>query len=148
MYTGLHVKIIKIIIRSYFWSKYHLFQILFLIGMALREERRTFDAGDLSFSFVAKASRGDDDVSAGGGGGGGGATSLLAKLEETLSQNLTAHQGQRDLLAWVLKVAYQFKKKINQFVNFLPTLLESSNNIELSVKTRHKTVLTELTECL
>ena len=88
--------------------------------MALREERRTFDAGDLSFSFVAKASRGDgdDDVSGGGGGGGGGATSLLAKLEETLSQNLTAHQGQRDLLAWVLKVAYQFKKKINNLSIF------------------------------
>ena len=78
--------------------------------MALREERRTFDAGDLSFSFVAKASRGDSDDDVSVSGGGGGATSLLAKLEETLSQNLTAHQGQRDLLAWVLKVTYKFKK--------------------------------------
>ena len=112
--------------------------------MALREERRTFDAGDLSFSFVAKASRGDDDVSAGGGGGGGGATSLLAKLEETLSQNLTAHQGQRDLLAWVLKVAYKILKK-STICRF--SAYAVGNNIELSIKTRDKTVLTELTEC-
>ena len=64
--------------------------------MALREERRAFESGDLSFNFVERANAVPSDDADG--------SSLSAKLEATMSQNRPVHQGQRTLLSWVLKV--------------------------------------------
>ena len=69
-------------------------QILFLVGIALYEERRSLASDDKTFNFVEKAQAKSADFP----------MSLIEKLEEHLNGNRGPHLGQRELLTWVVKV--------------------------------------------
>ncbi|XP_021345433.1 E3 ubiquitin-protein ligase UBR2-like isoform X2 [Mizuhopecten yessoensis] len=89
--------------RSRSWSEGQLDRILYIIGLALLEQRRAITEGDNSFNFLSKAL--DDEKN------------IMSIMEGLVgSANLT-HESTKDLLTWTLKLFLEVRKMKNDPVS-------------------------------
>ncbi|XP_064624216.1 E3 ubiquitin-protein ligase UBR2-like isoform X2 [Lineus longissimus] len=75
--------------RSRSWSENQFEKVLHLIGLALHEDKKSYDKGEGAFCFIEKATRGEGN--------------LLKLLESLVGHPNLSHDAHKDLLTWIMK---------------------------------------------
>ncbi|XP_048736873.2 E3 ubiquitin-protein ligase UBR2-like isoform X4 [Ostrea edulis] len=87
----------SVAMRSRSWSETQLDRVLHLIGLALHEQKRSIQDGNIAFDFIGKALKGQPN---------------LMKLLESLvadPKNIS-HDSTKDLLSWILQMFMEVRQ--------------------------------------